>query len=268
MNFIIALLDFIIPRYCLVCGRKLLVKEKHLCMHCLADLPLTYFWERTHNPMADTFNEKIQKVIEAEEDFSENFSQEFQESPLIDAPKDCYQYIPYSYATALFFYTNDSNYFKITPAIKYKGQLKAGEYFGRMLGTKLKEGWGKDIDVVIPVPLHWKRMRNRGYNQAEIIAQGFAKAHGAVLCLDLLVRSKYTESQTKLAGEEKLKNVQNAFSINKKSRIVTENNILHIVLIDDVFTSGSTMAACYFTLRQHFPPTVRISVATLGFVGD
>lgn len=219
--------------------------------------------------MADAFNYKIQEHL------NNNFSTNTQIgkdnkllSPTDNDLKPKSEHIPYSFAAALFFYSHNSHYSKIIWALKYKAQLQAGDYFGAMLGSKLKRGWGKDIDLVIPVPLHSKRKRRRGFNQAEIIACAFTKAHGAQLGSDVLIRSRYTKSQTKLSVEDKIKNVQDAFTINKKSRILSSDKILHIVLIDDVFTSGSTLTACYFALREHFPPQVRISIATLGFVGD
>lgn len=255
-------------------------------MHCLADLPQTYFWMQTHNPMADAFNERIQEGLDSKEgsvreesseiDFDENskvnkktiFGSELESGSELENIGKFEKHIPYSYATALFFYSHSSNYSKITWALKYKGMLGVGKYFGSILGSKLKEGWGKDVDLIIPVPLHWKRKWSRGYNQAEIIARAVAEELGIQIDLDILKRTKYTKSQAKLSGEEKVKNVQGAFSVNKKSKILSSDNILHILLVDDVFTSGSTLTACYFALREHFPPQVRISIATLGFVRD
>ncbi len=238
--------DILLPRQCITCGQKLLVNEKHLCLECLSDLPQTYFWTMSHNPMADKFNEVIQKTLE-------------------DIGHE-----PYAYAAALFFYHSEADYRLIPYQIKYHGNIKAGLYFGRMLGTRLASSEiFNDVDVVIPVPLHWTRRWKRGYNQAEIIASSVAEAMGVTMRIDLLKRKRHTKTQTKMEIEEKARNVSGAFAIDMtamKEIMKNGNTIHHILLLDDVFTTGSTLMACFQALRSIFPATVRISVATLGFV--
>ena len=120
-----------------------------------------------------------------------------------------------------------------------------------------------DIDAVIPVPLHWTRKWSRGYNQAECIAKALAKELGAELGTDILFRHRRTTTQTKLAIDQKSRNVYGAFEA-----IPQVSTPVHVLLVDDVFTTGSTLMACYVALRAVFPSSVRISVATLGVVGD
>lgn len=233
-----ALEDLILPRECIVCGCTLITTEKHICLHCLADLPLTHFHLRHHNPMADRFNSIIQDER-------------------------------YAFATALFFFNNEAGYRRIPYQIKYEGNIPAGVHFGKMLGRMINEGCCfKDVDAVIPVPLHWRRMWKRGYNQAEIIASGVSDEIKVPLYTDILSRKKNTKTQTQLTSDEKSANVKGAFSANigRANKVIAENR-RHIILIDDVFTSGSTLSACYKALRAVFPPSVRISVASLGFVG-
>ena len=240
-----AALDLLVPRRCIVCGRKLYVREDYLCLYCLADMPLTRFWTMIHNPMADRFNAVIQHGLEkAWED---------------DIPA---AWENYACAAALFFYNSEAGYRHIPYQIKYHGNISAGRYFGRMLGEKLlKAQWTSDIDVVIPVPLHWRRKWSRGYNQAEIIASQVASVLGVPMRTDLLKRHRHTSTQTRLDLAGKVRNVNGAFSAS-----FTEG-IGHILLVDDVFTTGATLHACFAALRSVFPPGVRISVATLGFVG-
>ena len=237
--------DILLPRICAVCGQRLLLDEAHICLNCLADLPLTFFWTRNHNPMADKFNEVIQKSI-GEDDISHE---------------------RYAYAAALFFYHSEANYRLIPYQIKYHGNIGIGHLFGKMLGIRLASSAAfSDVDFVIPVPLHWTRKWKRGYNQAEVIASAVAEAMGAPLKTDIIRRRKATKTQTKMSVEEKAANVSKAFSVNMNS-IQSLSSARHLLLIDDVFTTGSTLYACFAALRTAFPPSVRISVATLAFVG-
>ena len=241
--------DLLLPRTCIACERALLLEDEHLCSDCLADLPLTRFHLLQHNPMADKFNEVIQKHLEAI----------WSSDPSADAP-----YERYAYATALFFYDTGSGYSHITHRLKYDGNLSVGRYFGRMLGEEVKHtSWLHDIDAIIPVPLHWRRRWKRGYNQAEIIAEAISSVTGVRMYRNILERRKYTKTQTLLDVHAKANNVQGAFC----ARPIDKCNIRHILLIDDVFTTGATVGECFRALRSVFPPDVRISVATLGFVG-
>jgi ComF family protein len=138
-----------------------------------------------------------------------------------------------------------------------------------MLGKKLAVSplWS-DIDMIIPVPLHWTRKWKRGYNQAEVIARAAAEALGVPVRTDILMRKHRTKTQIKLDIKEKAQNVAGAFAVTEDARAIFRNGgtVRHIVLLDDVFTTGSTLGACFTALRTVFPPSVRISVVTLGYV--
>lgn len=231
-------MDLVLPRVCVVCERELLPEEKHICFECLADLPLTHYANISRNPMADAFNIKI--------------------------ARDCYE--PYAYAAALYFYSEEDNYSRIPWALKYRGDFSAGRYFATMLGEQMRMSESfKDIDLVVPVPLHWLRQYRRGYNQAEIIARALGKVFNAPVIADLLMRTRRTHTQTKLGMEQKGRNVQGAFSV-RRHRLKGLSS-RHILLCDDVFTTGSTLSQCYFALKDALGADVRISVATLGYVG-
>lgn len=241
--------DFLLPRTCIVCGCRLNLQERHLCLHCLMEMPLTYFWQQPHNPMADRFNDLMQKDIGERKEV-------------------------YAYAAALFVYRGDAPFKKIPYHIKYQGDISAGRYFGEMLGRKLVScPHFKDVGIIIPVPLHRLRLLKRGYNQAEVIAEGLASAMGASVRTDLLVRRKKTVTQTRLNLEEKAANVKGAFeAVAEQVQALMEveseaGAVTHVLLVDDVFTTGSTALACYIALRAVLPSDVRISVATLGAVG-
>ena len=257
--------DILLPRQCITCGRKLLLDEKHLCLDCLADLPQTYFWTMSHNPMADKFNEIIQKSLDEGKSPGNDYATKASDV----SGRVWHEH--YAYASALFFYHSEADYRLIPYQIKYHGNLKAGRHFGSMLGKRLASSEQfADVDLIVPVPLHWTRKWKRGYNQAEAIAAGVAEAMGIPMRTDILKRRRRTKTQTKLDVEAKAKNVSNAFALNPsaiKSLEASRNMPKHLLLTDDVFTTGSTLAACFRTLRRALPPTVRISVATLGFVG-
>lgn len=238
--------DLLLPRLCIVCGERLITAEKHLCLKCLSDLPSTYFWTQDHNPMADRFNDLLQARLTLNSTF---------------------QFEKYSYAVSLMYYKEGGDYCQIQHEIKYEGNRAAGQYFGRMLGQRIAQSsFLNDIDTVIPVPLHWRRQWKRGYNQAEIIARAVAECLGATVRTDILYRTRQTKTQTKLSIEEKAANVAMAFGV-RDSFLFNPDCIRHILLVDDVFTTGSTLMACFTALRSVFPPSVRISVATLAFVG-
>lgn len=169
----------------------------------------------------------------------------------------------YSNAAALFFYDSGSGYENITQHLKYEGGIKSGRYFAGILADKIMDGGlFNDVDCIIPVPLHWRRKWKRGYNQAEIIAEVLASRLGAKLVSDALVRKKYTKTQTAVRVEAKTKNVEGAFEL------VHPVNASHILLVDDVFTSGATLAECQKAIRQKTGLECRISVATLACVGE
>lgn len=237
----LALADLLLPRTCLVCGCRLGQREKHLCLYCMADMPMTFFWKRSHNPMADKMNGLIQEGLEENQTTLER----------------------YAYACSLFFYQNEAGHRLILYDLKYKGNMDVGRHFGHILGARMAQSWEySDVDTVIPVPLHWKRRLSRGYNQAECIAEAIAQELGASLRTDILHRHRQTSTQTKLDVKGKTLNVKGAFRAKHHGPVPR-----HILLVDDVFTTGSTLHACFVALRKVFPPSVRISVATLGFVG-
>ena len=241
-----ALLDLAMPRRCVVCREPLMLHERFICLSCLCDLPLTHYWERTHNPMADKFNERIQESL----------------------PDDDAVHEPYAFAAALFFYNSESPFKRIPRHLKYEGGRASGRYFAKMLGECLAASEQfADVDIIVPVPLHWTRYWKRGYNQAEVIASALAEEYGgrASVRTDILRRSRRTMTQTRVSVEGKSANVSGAFSL-RPVRRQQGTAPKHILLVDDTFTTGATLNACRTALRGRFGQDVRISVATLAFV--
>ena len=231
------MLDLMMPRECLVCGRRLGAREAHLCLYCAADLPLTGYWELKHNPMADQFNALLERRRPD------------------GVPMD------YAFAAALLFYHHENPYKRIPRALKYEGNVEAGRYFAQLLGRCMAGAeWFRDVDRVIPVPLHPIRKWRRGYNQAQVIAARLARALGATLLPRALYRVRSTRSQTRLNARERLRNVEGVFRMRKPFCA------RHVLLVDDTFTTGATLAACYQAVRAALGPSVRISIATLSVV--
>ena len=162
---------------------------------------------------------------------------------------------------------SEAGYRKIPQALKYHRNFACGEYFAALLGEKLKSSpLFSDVDLVVAVPLHWTRRLKRGYNQAEVIASTVARVLGCRCESHLLVRNRRTGTQTRLSVEKKSANVKGAFSLNKSWK--SDFNVKHILIVDDVFTTGATISECFLAIRSRFGLKVRISIATISIVGS
>lgn len=244
-----AIADLAVPRICICCGRRLGPEENHLCAPCLEDLPRCRFGKLRMNPMSERFNALLQEL-------------------------DGDRYEPFSFALPLFFYRG--NYRNITRALKYRRNTGAGIWAAGLLAEELASSlFFRDVDLVVPVPLHWFRRWKRGYNQAEIIAGQVAGRLGVPMEAGIVRRRLSTRSQTKLGKEGRIENVRNAFRVNtrKLGKIQGQSGIRHILLLDDVFTTGATLAAAGLALRGALRSVcpgkdgcIRISVASLAAV--
>ncbi|WP_303181427.1 ComF family protein [uncultured Butyricimonas sp.] len=159
----------------------------------------------------------------------------------------------------LFTYNRESDFHQLIYAIKYKSRRELGVWAGRMLGERIGTGYG--IDCVIPVPLHPAREKERGFNQSLAIGTGIAGVLGVKIVPDVLERKENTRSQTGLSREERADNVMKAFRLTDPGRL----RGCHVLLVDDVLTSGATTKACLAELRKI--EGVRCSVACLGKAG-
>ncbi len=221
------LIDFCFPRFCLVCERRLIQQEKHVCLSCLAELPYTH-------------NYQTRKSLIKERLFLR---------------------IPYKEAVALLYFRKEGNTQKIIHAIKYFGEKECGVFMGKMLAEQLmQQAIFQTIDYIIPLPLHKSKYRKRGYNQSECIAKGIAQILQKPIRTDLLMKIKATESQTHQNAEERWINVKNSFKLLHPE--VLEGK--HVLLVDDVLTTGATIEAAAQCLLQ--AANTSISIASLAIV--
>ena len=208
MNLITPIIDLFYPRLCIRCGSKLNTVEKYLCSHCFAGIPVTDSHKLRINPIANA----IADMIEVNE------------------------------AYAWFYHNRKGSYGKLIYDIKYSSNFNLARYLGCQYAKELKQaGKLKDIENIIPVPLHSSRKKLRGYNQSEKIAEGVASVFGAKIRTDMIIRQRATPSQVKKSRYERWENMQDAFGALPPVSGEEEKGIL---LIDDVITTGSTLLAC------------------------
>ena len=221
------LLDLISPRLCVVCGHRLTVTEEVICARCNFHLPRTGFQHNAYeNDMAKLF----------------------------------WGQIPIERATAFFYYEAHAETANILYELKYKDHPEIGEIFGRMLAAEIKSaGFFDGIDGIVPVPLAKKRQRQRGYNQSEEIAQGVSEITGLPIYKKAVKRISFKGSQTNKGRWDRQENVERVFDLIDAEAVSNK----HLLLIDDVVTTGATCIACAKVLCQS--ANVRISILSLGF---
>ena len=225
MQWINDLKELLFPRYCKVCRRRLMQSEQHLCINCLLDLPRTHYEREPNNLL-------MQHLMEWPEVIR---------------------------ATAYFYYYKEGKYSSLIHHLKYYDHPEVGTYLGRLAATELKaSGFFDGIDLIIPVPLSKKKQRQRGYNQCDYIARGISEITGSIICTDCIERSINTDTQTAKGRIERWKNTEGIFRITNAETLKGK----HILLLDDVATTGATLHACISTLLT--VPGVRVSVFALA----
>lgn len=227
ISFWTRLLDLISPRLCVVCGNRLSITEEVLCGKCNLHLPRTGFHRDPYeNILAKTF----------------------------------WGQIPIQRASALFYYEAQAETAAILYQLKYKNHPEIGGVMGRMLAREvLGSGFFEGIDAIVPVPLARKRQRQRGYNQSQEIARGICEVSGLPIYNKVVRRNIFEGSQTSRGRWERNENVENVFELTDAELIRHK----HLLIIDDVITTGATVIACAKTLCQS--EGVTVSVLALGF---
>lgn len=220
-------LHFIYPKSCLVCNKEIVTEGLEVCPLCESELHYTFF-----------------------EDFKEP----------TDLDKVFWGRIQLEGTYALLNFSSKNSTQPILHALKYGNNPKVGYYYGEMLGDKLKEiPIFSDVDALVPVPLHPKKQYERGYNQATALAKGIQRSFPVAIRPELLKRNAYTDTQTKRNRLSRWENMQNRFVAVKH----LPNLPRHILLVDDVITTGATLESIVQELQSKFP-TTRFSVVSLA----
>lgn len=220
------LINLLFPELCNGCGKLLYHGEKEICTKCLYDLPYTDFHLYEDNLVA----------------------------------KQLWGRLPVNAAMAMLYFKKGTKVQNLIHGLKYDGKTEIGIRLGKLLAKKLSQSeLYANIDIVIPVPLHQKKLRLRGYNQSEYIATGLAEDLGVCVSTKNLLRNKSTETQTKKARYTRFENMQDVFSVIKSEELADK----HILLIDDVITTGATLEACGNVLLNH--GIKKLSIAAIAF---
>lgn len=170
-------------------------------------------------------------------------------------------HIPIEKATSFLHYSKGSPYRKILYHLKYYNCKELGAHMGRIIASELNSsGFFNGVDILIPVPLHKQKEKDRGYNQSEWIAKGISQITGIPLSAGSLIRTVPTSTQTRKSTFERRENVQSAFTS------LVNNNLheKHVLLIDDVLTTGATLSSCALAIKKYH--NVKISILTLAIV--
>lgn len=199
--------DFISTLYpdnCINCLDTLVTNEQFLCTSCMLDLPQTNYHLDADNPLY----------------------QKFAHNPsVIDA-------------YAFLYFQQKGVAQKILHELKYKSRSNVGTYFGSMLGAELLRA-ELTYDIIVPVPIHWRKKKKRGYNQSDFIAKGIANVLDVPVDEEVLTKVTHTQTQTSKTKLERWKNVEDSFRIVKPTALYKKK----VLLVDDVITTGATLSA-------------------------
>ena len=223
------LIKLFYPISCILCKNVLVADEQHLCLDCLCDLPETNYHTNKGNPAKALF---------------------------VGYPQVCE-------VTAFLFFEKEGAAQRLIHSLKYYGNKRLAEYLGRLVALRLKDyGFYASVDVIIPIPLHRKKQRQRGYNQSELIARGISSVYGCKIETSLMERIIHTKSQTHKSVYERHANVEEIFRLTEAETLHGK----HILLVDDVMTTGATLSASIEALRSI--PEIKISVFSLSIARE
>ena len=219
------IINLIYPAECHLCGNDLAPHEQFVCTPCISSLPRTGFHRNPQNPMVTRFAGQF----------------------------------PFIGATGHFFYSKDSSLSQLIQDMKYRGFPSIGNKLGKLAASELFiTGFLNDIEIVVPLPMHFWKKAKRGYNQTDRIAAGIAREIGADV-VDALKMIRQRKTQTSLSQSQRLSNADNLF----RPRKGIDLNDKGVLLVDDICTKGATMASSSKALTDAFP-SIRLSLFSLG----
>ena len=226
MKFLNDILHIFFPEVCLCCNEHLVNNEITICLNCRHDLPLTHFSSEHSNLLEQVFFGRI----------------------------------PIENGTALFYFLKKSKVQQLIHQLKYNRQQQVGTLIGNWLGDEIIESKRfKNINCIIPVPLHKKKRTKRGYNQVTTFGESLSKKLNIPFYENILTRISSDKTQTKKIRFDRWNNVQELFYAQKNINL--ENK--HVLLIDDVITTGATLEACYEALNTF--KNLKVSIACMAY---
>ncbi len=226
MNILKNIYNLFYPEVCLCCQEHLTSNEQVICITCRHDLPLTNLSRENNNLVEKSF----------------------------------YGRIPVENATALFYFFKKGNVQELIHALKYKNQQQVGTVLGNWLGDEiLDSGRFSNVDCIVPVPLHKKKLKSRGYNQVTTFGESLANKLNFPFEENVLKRVSFTNTQTKKLRLDRWKNVEELFFVEDNAAM--ENK--HILLIDDIITTGATLEACWKAFEK--TKNIKISIACMAY---
>ena len=215
MNFLSNFIDILFPRTCAGCDNSLATGENLICSECFYELPKTGYWKEEDNPVARIFWGRV---------YLQN-------------------------ASSFLHFQKGGRLQNMIHHLKYRNMKEIGTFLGKLFGSELQNTPYSQVDLIVPVPLHKSKIRKRGYNQSECICRGISSVTKIPVRANILVRSRYTTTQTELDISERIDNVSGAFQVREKSRdYITWKKI---ILVDDVITTGSTINSCASELLKY-----------------
>lgn len=228
MKIIRNLLDFLFPRICPVCKERLTEHEQHICLECLMQIPRTKNYDKKNNKLEQLFAGRI----------------------------------PFQRVASFAHFVRAGTIQPIIYELKYKNNPQIGIYIGELCGKELyKSEFLFGVDYIVPIPLHNKRQKERGYNQAAMIARGISIQTNIPVDEETVNRIKNNPSQAKSKSREiRWKNVEDIFTLTNNKKFINK----HILLIDDVLTTGSTLESCAKLILEC--AGAKISIYTLASV--
>ncbi len=216
-------LHLLFPHVCTGCGSDILNEESVLCMRCMDAMPETNFEIHPNNPVEKTFWGRL----------------------------------PLAGATAQFYFTKESLMQHLMHQFKYKRNKELGLQLGRIMGDQIKKSGRFEADALVPLPLFPAKEKRRGYNQATVLCEGMAETMNIPVLDKVIIRPQHTETQTKKGRIERWKNMEGKFILSDPEAIGNK----HLLLVDDVVTTGATLEACGNELLK--TGDVQLSIATL-----
>ena len=224
MTYMHDFFNLLLPSPCVACGTTLVKNEKVVCLKCRYELPRTRFESFRDNPVARLFWGRV----------------------------------PIEYANSYFRYQKGSRYQSLIHDLKYRDRRDIGREFGRLLGLELSGSGFEIADMILPVPLNRKKQLKRGYNQCDPICEGISESLGIPYFVNLMERPLESGSQTDKSRTSRWRNVEGSFRVKLPEKLLEK----HILLADDVITTGSTLEACANTILEI--EGTKVSIATLA----